>query len=307
MPVELRVDPNISGQLEFGWIDGVIVALAERQHGVVARQQLLRAGVFPHVIDHKLALGRLHRLHRGVYAVGHCRLTREGRWMGAVLAAGEGAVLSHRAAAALLGLGHFLRIEVTAPAHRARPGIDVHTSIVPPDEVTAEQGIPVTTIPRTLVDLASVLPPHRVERAVNEAEVQRHTDHLSLADLVERYPGRRGIRTIKAVLARLETGVTVTRSELESRFLAFTRQARLTSPLVNAHLLGFECDCVWPKQRVIVELDGHATHSTREAFEQDRARDRTLQAEGWQVVRVTWRQLHESPEGLAADLRKILA
>jgi very-short-patch-repair endonuclease len=285
----------------------VIVALAERQHGVVARQQLLRAGVFPHVIDHKLALGRLHRLHRGVYAVGHCRLTREGRWMGAVLAAGEGAVLSHRAAAALLGLGHFLRIEVTAPAHRARPGIDVHTSIVPPDEVTAEQGIPVTTIPRTLVDLASVLPPHRVERAVNEAEVQRHTDHLSLADLVERYPGRRGIRTIKSVLARLETGVTVTRSELESRFLAFTRQARLTSPLVNAHLLGFECDCVWPKQRVIVELDGHATHSTREAFEQDRARDRTLQAEGWQVVRVTWRQLHESPEGLAADLRKILA
>jgi very-short-patch-repair endonuclease len=307
MPVELRVDPNISGQLEFGWIDGVIVALAERQHGVIARQQLIRAGVFPHVIDHKLALGRLHRLHRGVYAVGHCRLTREGHWMGAVLAAGEGAVLSHRAAAALLGLGHFLRIEVTAPTHRARPGIDVHTSIVPPDEVTAEQGIPVTTIPRTLVDLASVLPPHRVERAVNEAEVQRHTDHLSLADLVERYRGRRGIRTIKAILARLETGVTVTRSELESRFLAFTRQACLTSPLLNAHLLGFECDCVWPKQRVIVELDGHATHSTREAFEQDRARDRTLRAEGWQVVRVTWRQLHESPEALAADLRRILA
>jgi very-short-patch-repair endonuclease len=307
MPVERRVDPNISGQLEFGWIDGVIVALAERQHGVVARQQLLHAGLFPHVIDHKLALGRLHRLHRGVYAVGHCRLAREGRWMGAVLAAGEDAVLSHRAAATLLGLGHFLHIEVTAPAHRARPGIDVHTSILPLDEVTAEQGIPVTTVPRTLLDLAAVLPPHRVERAVNEAEVQRHTDHLSLVDLVERYPGRRGLRTIKAILARLEAGVTITRSELESRFLAFTRQARLASPLLNAHLLGFECDCVWPKQRVIVELDGHATHSTREAFEQDRARDRTLQAEGWQVVRVTWRQLHESPEALAADLRKILA
>jgi hypothetical protein len=234
MPVELRVDPNISGQLEFGWIDGVIVALAERQHGVVARQQLIRAGVFPHVIDHKLALGRLHRLHRGVYAVGHCRLTREGHWMGAVLAAGEGAVLSHRAAAALQGLGHFLRIEVTAVTYRARPGIDVHTSILPRDEVTAEQGIPVTTVPRTLVDLAAVLPPYRVERAVNEAEVQRHMDHLSLADLVERHPGRRGIRTIKTILARVETGVTITRSELESRFLAFTRQARLTSPLLNA-------------------------------------------------------------------------
>jgi very-short-patch-repair endonuclease len=142
---------------------------------------------------------------------------------------------------------------------------------------------------------------------VNQAEVQPLTDYQSLADLVERYPGRRGIRTIKAILARLEIGITFTRSELESRFLAFTRQARLTSPLLNAHLLGFECDCVWPKQRVIVELDGHATHATREAFEQDRARDRTFQAEGWQVVRVTWRQLHESPEALAADLRKILS
>jgi very-short-patch-repair endonuclease len=227
--------------------------------------------------------------------------------MGAVLAAGEGAVLSHRAAAALQGLGHFLRIEVTAVTYRARPGIDVHTSILPRDEVTAEQGIPVTTVPRTLVDLAAVLPPHRVERAVNEAEVQRHMDHLSLADLVERYPGRRGIRTIKTILARVETGVTITRSELESRFLAFTRQARLTSPLLNAHLLGFECDCVWPKQRVIVELDGHATHATREAFERDRDRDRSLQAAGWRVVRVTWRQLHEGPEKLAADLRRMLA
>jgi very-short-patch-repair endonuclease len=224
--------------------------------------------------------------------------------MAAVLAAGPGAALSHRAGAALLGLRPYDGLEVTVPAYRMRPGITVHTSSLPRDEVTTVDGIPVTTMPRTLLDLAAALPPHQLERVINEAEVQGLTDPLSLPDLIARYPCRKGVATIKAIL---DTGPSFTRSELESRFLAFTRQARLASPLLNAHLLGFECDCVWPKQRVIVELDGHATHSTREAFEQDRARDRTLQAEGWQVVRVTWRQLHESPEALAADLRKILA
>jgi hypothetical protein len=174
-----------------------------------------------------------------------------------------------------LGLRPYDGLEVTVPAYRNRPGIIVHTSSLPRDEVTTVHGIPVTTVPRTLLDLAAALPPHQLERVINEAEVQGLTDPLSLPDLIARYPRRKGVATIKAIL---DTGPSFTPSELESRFLAFTRQARVTSPLLNAHLLGFECDCVWPKQRVIVELDGHATHSTREAFEQDRARDRTLQA-----------------------------
>ena len=227
--------------------------------------------------------------------------------MAAVLAAGPQAALSHRAAAALLGLGHWPHLEVTARRRRDRPGIRVYTSPLPPDEIAVVQAIPTTRLARTLLDLAAVLPPHQVERAVNEAEVQGLTDVLSLPDLVARYPGRRGVRTIRSILRRLEAGPAFTRSELEARFLAFVRKACLPSPILNAPLLGYECDCVWPDRRLVVELDGHATHATRAAFERDRARDRTLSAAGWRTIRVTWRQLHESPEALVADLRTMLA
>jgi very-short-patch-repair endonuclease len=226
--------------------------------------------------------------------------------MAAVLAGGRGATLSHRAAAALLGLGHWPHLEVTAKRRRDRPGIRVHTSPLPPDEIAVVQAIPATRLARTLLDLAAVLPPHQVERAVNEAEVQGLTDILSLPDLVARYPGRRGIRTIRSILSRLETGSAFTRSELESRFVAFVRKARLPAPSFNAQVSGYECDCVWPDHRLVVELDGHATHATRAGFERDRTRDRSLNAAGWRTVRVTWRQLHESPEALAADLRTML-
>jgi very-short-patch-repair endonuclease len=129
---------------------------------------------------------------------------------------------------------------------------------------------------------------------------------LSLGDLVARYPGRRGLRAIKEILARLEMGTAVTRSELEDRFLAFLRATGLPLPQVNAPLLGFECDCVWREHALVVELDGHGAHGTRAAFERDRARDRVLSANGWRSVRITWRQLHFEPEALALDLRKIL-
>ncbi len=224
--------------------------------------------------------------------------------MGAVLTAGDAAVLSHRSAATLWGLGRFPHMEVTAATHRARPGIQIHTSTLPRDEVTEERRIPVTTVPRTLLDLAAVLPAHHVERAMNEAEVRRLTDDLSLVDLVARYPGRRGIRTVKAIL---KTGPALTRSELEARFVAFVRKAGLPIPLLNAPLLGFECDCLWPDHGLVVELDGHATHRTRRAFEEDRARDRALQVDGWQVIRVTWRHLHFEQQALAAHLRAILS
>jgi very-short-patch-repair endonuclease len=187
------------------------------------------------------------------------------------------------------------------------PGILVHTSLLPSDEVTAVRAIPITDVSRTLLDLAAVLPPHQLERTINEAEVQTLGGGLSLGDLVARYPGRRGLRAIKAILARLESGATITRSELESRFLAFIRKTGLPPPALNAQLLGFECDCVWPEQGVIVELDGHATHGPTAAFERDRARDRMLNAAGWRTVRITWRQLQREPDALAADLTTILA
>jgi hypothetical protein len=292
-------------------IDYVIGAIADCQHGVVARRQLLDAGASRHELARRLHQGRLHTVHRGVYAVGHHALNQDGRWMAAVLAAGDGAVLSHRAAAALSALWPPSHLEVTVGRpRRALRGISVHVSSLAHDEVTAVRNIPVTTLPRTLLDLAAILPPHKVERVVNEAEVRRLSDPLSIADLVERYPRRRGIATIRAILNNLEIGGAVMRSELESRFLAFVRESGLPLPQLNAHPLGgrwLECDCVWRAQRVVVELDGRAAHFTKAAFERDRARDRVLTAHGWRVVRVTWAQLQHEPEAVAADLRRTLA
>jgi very-short-patch-repair endonuclease len=172
------------------------------------------------------------------------------------------------------------------------------------------EGIPVTSPPRTLLDLAAVLDPRQVGRAVHEAEVLRLTDPLTLDDLVARYPRRRGIATIKAVLAAGRFGATVTRSELEERFLAFLEANHLPSPEVNVGVKSaerwVEADCVWRAQRLIVELDGRVVHATTQAFERDRARDRGLQVAGWRVVRVTWRHLHDDPAALAADLRGLL-
>jgi very-short-patch-repair endonuclease len=298
-----RFDPDIHGESELRGVDWVISELAERQHGVVTRRQLFDAGIARGAVEHRIGSRRLFVLYRGVYAVGHLQLTREGRWLGAVLAAGRGAVASHRMASALWGFWRSDRLEVTAPAYLARPGVQIHTSAVAGDETTTERGIPVTGVSRTILDLASVLRPHQVERAIHEVEVRRLTDSLSLHELVARYPRRRGIRTVKQIL---EAGAAPTRTELESRFLTFARKTRLPHPATNVLVLGFECDCVWHDQRVAVELDSRTFHDTSAAFERDRARDRALQAAGWRVIRVTWRQLRDDADALAADLRRIL-
>jgi Protein of unknown function (DUF559) len=183
----------------------------------------------------------------------------------------------------------------------------MHRMTVADDEVTTVRGIPVTTVPRTLFDLVAVLPVRQLERAVNEAEIRRLIDPLSLPDLLKRRPRGRGVATLKAIVAN---GATVTRSELEDRFLAFLHATGLPAPEVNAHLLiagvWIECDFVWPGQHLVVELDGRATHDTASAFERDRARDRGLQVHGWRTVRVTWRQLHGDQKALAGDLHRLL-
>lgn len=287
--------------------DLVIGVVAERQHGVVSRRQLLDRGLGRLAIDRRITQGRLRVVHQGVYAIGHPHLTTDGRWMAAALACGPAAVLSHRAAAALWLLRPSKQLELTVPAARRRPSITLHRIAVADDEVTEIRRIPVTTVPRTLFDLAAVLPAHQLERAINEAEIQRLADPLSLPALLARYPGRRGVRTLRAILGE---GTRRTRSELEARFLAFLRRAGLALPEANVHLLvggaWIECDCVWRDRRLVVELDGHATHGTTAAFERDRARDRSLHVHGWRTVRVTWRQLSDEPEALAVDLRALL-
>jgi very-short-patch-repair endonuclease len=234
--------------------------------------------------------------------------------MAAVLAAGPGALLSHRSAAEAWGLlaSGRRRPEVIArTGRRAGPGVEVHHCALEEDERTALNAIPVTTVSRTLLDLAAVVPRQRLERALREAEVRRLGDSASLEVLLERYPRRRGTATMRSVLASGRIGDGVTRSKLEERFGAFLDDAALPRPRLNVHVeipgRLIECDCLWRTERLIVELDGHAIHGRRAAFEDDRVRDRALHAAGWRVVRVTWRQLDREATALAADLRALLA
>jgi len=235
--------------------------------------------------------------------------------MAAVLAGGEGAVLSHRSAAALWGVASLGSgaLEITSPrSTRSQPGIERHYGRVRDDERTVCDGIPVTTVPRTLLDFAAVVSRDRFERALREAEVRRLYDSLSLEDLLDRHPGRRGNKIVRAGLERLRhEPAGLTREELEHRFSVFLDRFHLPRPRFNAWLqIGerwIQVDCLWRSNGLIAELDGNAVHGTRHAFESDRERDRRLQAEGWRVVRITWRQLRDDKEAIADDLRRMLS
>ena len=261
--------------------DQIIAELAARQHGVVARAQLLAAGVARRAIDGRIARGLLHPLHRGVFAVGHRRVSRDGWWMAAVLAGGERAVLSHRSAAAVWRMRDTARRpEVTVARHRGnRPGVQYHEAVLPPDEITVHHGIPVTTPARTLLDLATVVSLQHLEHAFQEAEIRRLTSPTSLDALLERYPGRRGTQAITRVLDdHHKNGQAVPTSVLERRLLALIDAHNLPRPVINRLSDHGELDAKWHDQRLIVECDGFATHGTREAFERDRAKDRALRS-----------------------------
>ncbi|HWB70407.1 MAG TPA: DUF559 domain-containing protein, partial [Solirubrobacterales bacterium] len=229
--------------------------------------------------------------------------------MAAVLAAGEGALLSHRSAAQLWGLlpPRVEAIDVTCPPGRVvrREGIVAHESPVAEDERAVSERIPVTSPFRTIFDLAGMVGPRQLERVLAEAEVRRFEDVVSLPALLERYAGRRGARALGELLSVGPAGIT--RGELEERFLVLLDRCDLPRPRLNAEvaLRGrfFEVDCLWAEERLVVELDGWAVHGTKRAFEADRERDRLLVAEGWRTMHLTWRQLHEEPEGIARDLR----
>jgi len=290
----------------------VVRELAERQHGVFDRRQLLDLGLGATVIDHLLRERRIEAVHRGVYAFVRELLSREGRSMAAVLAAGRGAVLSHGSAAALWGIRGPRPgpIHVTTPRKLVRrPGLRPHCLPFADDEVTSHAGIPITTPARTLFDIAHHLRPHDVEKAVRDMEYRRLSGGPSLPELVERYRGRTGIRAIKRLLAK-GWSASPTRSELELRFTSFIDANHLPRPERNAlvELSGrrIEVDFLWREARVVVELDGYTAHSSRHAFEDDRERDRLLQLAGFQVIRVTWLQLHRGRTALARDLLSLV-
>jgi very-short-patch-repair endonuclease len=294
-------------------VDWVIAELAERQHGVVGRKQLLELGIKANAINGRVRRGHLHTVHRGAYAVGHRVLGREGRLLASVLACGPGTVLSHRSAASLWRILPDCRgpIEVTKPqGWRGPAGVWVHRSLLPDDEKTTIEGVPVTTVPRTLLDLATVVTRRRLEQAINEVEVLRLMDPLSLPDLLERYPRRRGSALLRRLIQSEARFRGITRSELEDRFIALLDARSLPRPRLNASVRVrgrfLEVDCLWAESGLILELDGRAAHRTNLAFERDRERDRLLIAAGWRVIRLTWRQIHDDSDSVISDLRRAM-
>lgn len=276
---------------------------------------MLEAGWSDGAMKARVGHGRLHPLYAGVYRVGHRLLQQEGRWMAAVLASGPDAVLSHYSAAALWRLRPTSRttIDITCPQKsRSWDGIRRHHKALPADEVTVRRGIPVTTPPRTIFDLAATEPLDVVKALLREMEYRELWGPLSLWDLVERYPGRRGIRKVRATLEGVKDEPSGERkSRLEERFAPFLRQHHLPLPRFNdpITIAGriFKVDCHWPDLRQIVELDGWQGHKSRSAFREDRARDRKLRVHGYSVDHLTWNQLDDEPDEVASDLRVLLS
>jgi predicted transcriptional regulator of viral defense system len=290
--------------------------LAERQHGVISLDQLQLCGLSPSAVRQRVATGRLTRIHRGVYAVGHGRLTLRGHWMAAVLAYGPTAVLSHRSAAALHGIRPDNRpktdVTLPGPSARRRPGIDVHRSTtLEPKDITTVDGIPCTTLARTLLDLAEVVDRRGVKKAVDQAEVRRKFDLRATHDVLSRAAGRRGAAVLGQVLAEYD-GPTLTDRELEERFFVLCQDASVPKPEVNVWItleegVAYKADFVWRSERLIVETDGWGSHGTRNAFESDRRRDRRLKLAGWDVIRFTWRDVEREPDEVTATLTALWA
>jgi very-short-patch-repair endonuclease len=283
--------------------DRAVADLARRQHGVVARAQLSALGLSRREIERRVARHWLHRVHRGVYAVGHLALTRNGRFMAAVLACGEGAALSHFSAAVLWAIldDRGQSIHVTAERRRRVKGLMVHEGPLEGERV-GRHGIVVTTPARTIVDLADVVTRRRtLERAIDEADYLR----LAWTDAAPRR-GRKGSGLLASVLAVHEPGTTRTLSEFEERFLAFCDPHGFRRPEVNCSIEGYLCDFAWREERIVVETDGGQAHGTRRAKERDPVRDVDLQLAGWRVMRVTWMRLLREPDAVAGQLRQLL-
>jgi hypothetical protein len=270
--------------------DRALAELARLQWGVVSLAQRRALGFDRGAVVWRVRVGRLHPLHRGVYAVGHRRLAREGTYLAAVLACGEGAVLSHRSAAHHCGLvrSEATRVDVSVPrARRQRAGIRLHRPrALDAQDTTVLRGIPITTVSRTLTDL----PARQRERALAQAERLRlDVGHHRARDPVQ----------------------ALTRSELEARFLELLDEAALPRPQVNVSLDALdhgplEVDFHWPAHQLVVETDGFDTHGTRSAFTSDRRRDAALQAGGHRVVRFSWSDVVGEPETVARRLRALL-
>jgi hypothetical protein len=301
----------MTGKVRHAKREQYLEALATRQHGVVSHAQLVGLGFDEQWIERRLWERRLIAVHRNVYAVGHRRLPVRAPWWAAILAYGPGAVLSHQSAAVLWDVRRKRRgpIHVTAACGRQglrrRKGIWIHRCKLTVEDLTRRDGFPVTTLARTLFDLAEVVPFDQLKGAAEEAERLKLLRLRKLEEVCERGRGRRALRPVRRLIEELQPP-DEGRSPLEIRFPAFVRAHRLPPPVQNVDVLGHEVDALWPAAKLIVELDSWEYHGHRAAFERDRARDPKLLIAGYRTIRVTHRRLDREPDQLAAEIRQLL-
>ncbi|HSS04747.1 MAG TPA: type IV toxin-antitoxin system AbiEi family antitoxin domain-containing protein [Solirubrobacterales bacterium] len=268
--------------------------LAAKQHGVVARRQLLELGLSAQAIQHRVERGRLHRIERGVYAVGRPELSHRGRWMAAVLGSGPRAALSYGSAAALWGVDRERRsvVEVSVPVTSVRKhgGVLIYRRPnLGRDEVVVRDGIPVTSVVRTLIDIAARLDRADTERAVNAADRLGLVDPEALAEALAQHPGKRGVGRLRDMLGART--FRLTDSELERRFLRLVGEVGLPIPLTRQYLNGFKVDFLWLDLRLVVETDGLRYHRTAAQQARDRLRDQAHLAAGFTPLRFTHAQV----------------
>ena len=295
------------------------MAIAERQHTIVTLAQLLAAGFTRRVVYLRVRTGWLHEVHRGVFAVGCPPTTREAHWMAAVLACGPGALLSHTAAAALHGIrpSAATLIDITSPNQRGRrrDGLRVHrATLIEPDDFDEINNIPVTALPRTIIDLGTAVSHEALEYAIHRAEGRRILDLAALRDRLARMPANhRGAARVRRIVgAPLHDLDARTRGRAERRFLRICWRYDIPEPEVNLWIPlpiaagGLEVDFCWPDRRLVVEVDEDRTHGTRRARRNDPARDRALVAAGWRPIRFPEDELERRPAEVAADVTAAL-
>jgi len=290
--------------------DRVVGGFADRQHGVVSREQLLAAGQTPRVIRRAVDAGRLRPVFRGVYAFGHIALRREGWWMAALLACGEGAALSHRTAATIWGLvtGPTLPVDVTTSTDHGRKHrqITTHRTLLVPLDAVVRDDLRVTTPSRTTVDLAATLKGRALREVVERAQDLRRFDPIDVRDALARAPRRPRSRRLHDLITVMSPDDDNARSHLERLFLALTRKAKLPKPTANHEIAGRRRDFAWPVERLVVETDGYRYHSSRAARRRDNRRDRQLTAVGWRTVRFTYEEVAFEPGVVGAELAQLL-
>jgi very-short-patch-repair endonuclease len=282
--------------------------LAERQHGVVARAQLLELGLSSKAIEHRISTGRLHRVWRGVYAIGRPRLTMHGRWMAAVLSCGPDAALSHESAAALWDIrprtGQKIHVSVPAGVTRRRPRIVVHRRTrLGAGDVKRRHAIPVTAPICTLIDIATRVDRDQLEAAINEADKRDLTDPEQLRASLDEQSSRPGIRALRETLDRRTFALTD--SQLERRFLPLARRAGLPLPQTGHRLNGFKVDFYWPELGLVVETDGLRYHRTPAQQTRDRVRDHAHAAAGLTPLRFTRAQIVFEPDHVRSTLAAV--